>query len=317
MHSMLHLRPAPALRSLVRYYVERESHLGARTIIHPIPARACAIIEVTLHGQVYVRKHAGSNERLGPGTVLIGLQTGRDRELRLSGSLHSFCIVFQPAALHQIFRLPMHELTNQEVDGLAVLGSPLAELEQRLLEAGSTEERVQVANDLLLACCANMRHVAHPGVSTVARLLLRDGSVQRIDELARSAGLSVRQLERQFREQLGLPPKLFTRIARFERALDGKARNLAQSWADIAHAGGYYDQMHLVHDFAEFTGETPGDLLMAMEHIFAPQLAALRGAPQIAEPPGATQLSAREGAPQLPRLRTPVPPPRSLPRLLL
>lgn len=275
MHSMRHLRPAPALRSMVRYYVERESDLGTRTVIHPIPARACPIIEITLHGLVHVRQHAAAQERPGPQTVLVGLQTGRERELCLRGKLHSFCIVFQPAALHQLFWVPMHELTNQEVSGLALLGSPLRGLEERLLNASCMEERVQVANEILLACCSRAT-LGDSAVPVIARTLLREGSVQRMDEMARSAGLSVRQLERQFREQLGLPPKLFTRIARFERALDRKARSSATSWADVAQDGGYYDQMHLVHDFAEFTGETPGHLLVAMQHIFAPQLEALR-----------------------------------------
>jgi AraC-like DNA-binding protein len=58
-------------------------------------------------------------------------------------------------------------------------------------------------------------------------------------------------------QQVGMRPKLFTRIARFEAALDGKARFVANSWTDVAHQFGYYDQMHMVHDFGGFTGETP------------------------------------------------------------
>jgi hypothetical protein len=49
-------------------------------------------------------------------------------------------------------------------------------------------------------------------------------------------------------------PKLLARIARFEAALEDKARFATKSWTDVAHEFGYYDQMHLVHDFGEFTG---------------------------------------------------------------
>src|SRR5580658_741205 len=83
----------------------------------------------------------------------------------------------------------------------------------------------------------------------------------RIPGLAREAGLSMRQFERCFAQQVGVHPKLFARIVRFEAALDSKARSSGKSWTDVAQEFGYYDQMHLVHDFEGFTGGTPTDML--------------------------------------------------------
>ena len=71
-------------------------------------------------------------------------------------------------------------------------------------------------------------------------------------------------------------PKLFARIARFEAALDGKARFAAKSWTDVAHQFGYSDQMHMVHDFGEFTGETPTETLIHLERVFGERLLAMR-----------------------------------------
>jgi transcriptional regulator GlxA family with amidase domain len=79
--------------------------------------------------------------------------------------------------------------------------------------------------------------------------------------MADSAGLSLRQFERRFLQQVGMSPKLLARIARFEAALDCMARSQTQTWTEVAHRFGYYDQMHMVHEFAEFTGETPKDTL--------------------------------------------------------
>ena len=60
-------------------------------------------------------------------------------------------------------------------------------------------------------------------------------------------------------------PKLYARIARFEAALDSKARARAKSWTDVAYEFGYHDQMHLVHDFEQFSGQTPTNLLREVE----------------------------------------------------
>ncbi|WP_396272088.1 AraC family transcriptional regulator [Granulicella arctica] len=61
--------------------------------------------------------------------------------------------------------------------------------------------------------------------------------------------------------QLGMRPKLFARIARFEAALEFKAHFDLRLWTSVAHTFGYYDQMHMIRDFAEFTGGTPSETL--------------------------------------------------------
>ena len=73
-------------------------------------------------------------------------------------------------------------------------------------------------------------------------------------------------------------PKLLARIARFEATLDGKARFTASSWTEVAHQFGYYDQMHMVHDFGEFTGDTPTKMLAKLETLFENRLLKVRTA---------------------------------------
>ena len=71
-------------------------------------------------------------------------------------------------------------------------------------------------------------------------------------------------------------PKLFARIARFEAALHSKACSAQKSWTDVAHEFGYHDQMHMVHDFEEFTGGTPTSVLKQFEILFREQIDAMR-----------------------------------------
>ncbi len=82
----------------------------------------------------------------------------------------------------------------------------------------------------------------------------------------------MRQFERVFGARFGMRPKLYSRIVRFQAALDRKARSSRNSWADVAHEFGYHDQMHMVHDFEEFTGETPTETLRLSEMYSRQQL---------------------------------------------
>ena len=114
------------------------------------------------------------------------------------------------------------------------------------------------------------------GISAAAHAILLAGGRACIPALAAKTGLGVRQFERRFLNQVGMRPKLFARIARFEAALEYKARFGTRSWTDVAHTFGYYDQMHMVHDFAEFTGATPSETLNQLETVYVEQIKSLR-----------------------------------------
>jgi hypothetical protein len=85
-------------------------------------------------------------------------------------------------------------------------------------------------------------------------------------------------------------PKLFARIARFEAALDTKARSATKSWTEVAHEFGYYDQMHMVHDFGEFTDKTPTETLLQLETVFLEQIKTIRSGALSANAAGGSRL---------------------------
>lgn len=95
-------------------------------------------------------------------------------------------------------------------------------------------------------------------VAPAVSLAIEQRGLVRIADLAAHAGLGERQFERRFQEQVGLPPKLFVRILRFQEVLNAIRYGLdATSWADVAAAHGFYDQAHFIHDFKGFVGESP------------------------------------------------------------
>ena len=69
--------------------------------------------------------------------------------------------------------------------------------------------------------------------------------------------LSLRQFERVCKQRIGMPPKLFARIIRFSKAYRLYENSAYKNWTSIAYECGYFDQMHFIRDFKEFTGVTP------------------------------------------------------------
>jgi AraC-like DNA-binding protein len=83
------------------------------------------------------------------------------------------------------------------------------------------------------------------------------GGLLRIDELCGTRGIPIRQIDRLFRAHVGVSPKTFARIVRFQSALTLLTRNPGGTLADVAARCGYYDQPHFVREFKRFAGTAP------------------------------------------------------------
>jgi AraC-like DNA-binding protein len=280
-------RPAPGLETFVRFYVQRVMKISGPPVTHPVTARTVPLILFTLGEGYGALVHEQGLMKKSNMVTLVGAQTRRRLDLHLQGAMEDFAIFFLPDGVSRLFSIPMCELIDHDYEAHEVLGAFILAVRERLGEYKSFEERVRFVDDLLLRRAA--ASADYDGISAAAHRILLGGGRASIAALADRSGLSMRQFERRFLERVGMRPKLFARIARFEAALDGKARFAASSWTDVAHKFGYYDQMHMVHDFAEFTGETPTETLNHLEAVFAERLMKVRSA----ENPEATDGSSR------------------------
>lgn len=257
-------------------------------MVHLVPARAFPLLEFVIGDRFRVHFPDEDRVETSPGTVLVGPQTHCRSKLEFTGTVECFVILFQPAGLFHLFGIPVPELTDRAQDAHAVLGSFVSRLQGALEGCDNVTQRTRVADSLLL----RYAHAAErsDGISAAAtRILSACGNV-RVSDVVGDTGLSLRQFERRFVQQLGVKPKVFSRIVRFEAALDTKARSLTKSWTDVAHEFGYYDQMHMVHDFRVFTAGTPTQALGEIEAVFRERIQAIRSGRQISSADEALQL---------------------------
>jgi AraC-like DNA-binding protein len=247
--------PVAALRDYVRSFQQREAQIDAGAVVYPITARPDQILEFYLKERYLVHLYESGTRDLAPRAVIVGPCTYRGADLVLNGRFDVFTIQFQPAGFHRLFGVPMPELTDRAYEARSVLGHVVLEIEQKLADAADFAERTRIATDFLLRY-ATLR-TTPDAVAKVANEFLIENGALRIDGAAERAALSVRQFERVFCEQVGVPPKLYARIVRFHAALKAKREMTDRLWTDIAYEFGYYDQMHMIRDFQSFSGENP------------------------------------------------------------
>jgi len=193
---------------------------------------------------------------------------------------------------------------------------PLADIDARLARRlargvaglGLTGDLVPALESVLapVAAAVTRTVVVAPAVA----LALERRGLVRVADLAAPVRLGARQFERRFQEQVGLPPKLFLRILRFQEVLNAIRYGLdATSWADVAAAHGFYDQAHFIHDFKGFVGESPAAWNVGEASLAAIFSAIRRGRASSRAEPAAAAIRTRSETP--PTARTESTAPRS------
>jgi AraC-like DNA-binding protein len=170
-------------------------------------------------------------------------------------------IRLHPAGAYALLATPLRAITGLVVELRDLVGSTADELVERCREAASAEVRFRIAVAWLGARVGGARRVEPAVAWAAAEIESRNGDVP-IAELRAETGFSKTRLATAFRDQIGLPPKLFARIVRFRRAL-AMVESGTSPLAAVALAAGYYDQPHFNAEFRELSGLTPGGLRVA------------------------------------------------------
>jgi AraC-like DNA-binding protein len=253
--------PRRELREYVRAYGQREIAGSYAEILQPVPASLEQILEFDFYNSPVIHYPDGKIEPAHP-VAVVGPHTYPAANICFAGRVETFVIFFQPLALWQIFRIPTSEVVNRSYDGCQLLGNGIRELWYRMAENALFETRVRLVEEFLMERAASA--FGRNSIMSAAMYLFQHGGKSRIGELASHTAKSVRQFERDFSDQIGLTPKLFARITRFQMALDAKINSPGHSWLYIAHEFGYFDQMHMVRDFQKLCGHSPSRTLIEL-----------------------------------------------------
>ncbi len=195
-----------------------------------------------------------SSEYIEPSLVICGQQTNF-YDLSLSGKTGMILIVFKPHGVKSFFNFPITELLNENISLQDLAKSEAIELEDKLLYSENNKQRIiHIENFLFnrLTQNSDFDRIEH----TVNFIENSKGQIKTQD-IAKEVCLGIKQFERNFSKYVGLNPKKFASIVRFQNILQMKRKFKNANMYQLAFDNGYYDQSHFNHDFKSITGLTP------------------------------------------------------------
>ena len=201
------------------------------------------------------RVHSDGTIEIQPANIVTG-QMRSSVSIGPSGDVHLFGIRFQPAGAYPFFRFALSELTDRIEDLDAVWGPDIGSIADRLFATNDFSRRAAMIEDILARRLSEQRQERY-SIGTIVDAMTREHGIRPVAMIAKEFGVGERNLERQFNERIGLAPKTFSRIVRFQRVLKMLESDENTDFVEASLAHGYFDQPHMINDFRQFAGASP------------------------------------------------------------
>lgn len=191
----------------------------------------------------------------GVRTRPITIPSGKDSRMLV--------VAFKKGAAHPFYPFPMSELTDSVVMADLVFGSSILDLREKLLFAKSTSEMFYLVELFLLGRAGDKLHESTTSncIKYAISNIISQPTLSSFHNLSDQIGYSQKHFIELFKGQVGLSPKQYLKIIRFQKAIYEIEANRSIHWSGIAAESGFYDQAHFIHDFKDFSGFTPNDYI--------------------------------------------------------
>ncbi len=244
--------PHPSLRNYIRYFWTFGQHVPTPNDI-PLRIMADRFPKLILQngmGESGIKK---SNQEALPVSFVSGIIT-KPRTYRISKDYSHLGISFQPDALKHIFKVKSDELTDTFLDISSLIPQHFYSV---LMEAETVQEKVTLLTRYFLERIAESTYNEN---HTVVKNVLSDTDRYQwltVKAIAGEHGLSERSVERKFMDFVGISPKRYLQLYRFEHTYKSLSLNDFNSLAEIGYMNGYADQSHFIRNFKEYSGMLP------------------------------------------------------------
>ena len=249
-------KPCKLLQPYIRYYWVFKSEELLNTFTFPI---GCPQIIFHKRSPLYIPELNTIQDKL-----TISGQVNFSSHLYAKGDIEMIVAVFHPHAINLFLNIPTSLFYNQEVSGYDIEDKSLEELAMQVFECEDNAVCINHIEEWLLSRIKGISsHAIYKSqrIDTTIKQIYATPQIS-VTELSSIACLSKKQFEREFQSHVGMNPREYTRIVRFQKALaQMQYQPNGINQAQIAYASGYADQSHLIREFKRLCGYTPISLL--------------------------------------------------------
>jgi len=251
------IQPPAYLSNYIRYFwvIERDANEPVPKTYRPIADGCPGLIFQPSETDAL---HDDVKQKL-PELFLYG-QTVQPRTLYTKGGLLLTGVCFYPHALKSVFGLPAHELTDTCIDLKSIFNKHNKHVSEQLICTPSFDGQFDILSSYIWqqiqANNANADETTH---YALGQIIQTNGNIE-LKELLKEINMTERTFERKFNHHVGISPKLFARICRFQTSLQQLKSSNYNKLSDIAFDNGYADQSHFIRAFKEFAGYSPNQL---------------------------------------------------------
>jgi AraC-like DNA-binding protein len=242
------------LRPYIKYFWTMQAQSqGVETVIPPEPTHD--IIFSFADGTVW-KSHA--TEHVFKGGYLSGVRK-TPYIIAPLGVVDYLAVRLTPLGLYRLMGGGIRDLVGQPLD-LGEVNRPLMEIYQRLGDEHIHEKRIpileQSLGDYLMHHARDAEH-DFKSMGGLIHLLHQSKGQGDIRSLGEQTGLYYKKMERLFARYMGITPKFYARLLKFNYGLELLIQDQVQDWVDITYAAGYFDQAHYIREFEYFMGVSP------------------------------------------------------------
>ena len=253
--------PAKPLRPFAREYVGWDEHLWTPLRRRELPTAEAPLI-INFGAPFHLFTPGGERR----GCDMTSFVTGAYETFQLvesCGASSGVQVNFTLLGIRLLVGRPIEDMANRAIAPEDIFGAFARELTHRLFEATSWEARFACLDHALVSRISSPANVPAGVRWAWRRLMVSRGQVD-LATIVQEVGWSQRHFIAQFKHQIGVSPKVFARMLRFEQVVLALRAGRATDLAGLALAAGYYDQSHFNRDVREFAGATPGELVRSL-----------------------------------------------------
>ena len=245
------IQPSPELRPYVRYYWVLKSREQFSVLTFPI---GCLQIIFHRGSPLFIPELSVSQDKF-----TISGQVNFPSHIASAGDTEMIVAVFYPHTIGMFIDTSPSVFYNSEISGFDIGNRSLNEVASRIFDCESPPQCVKHLENWLMSKL-NRRH----DILNLKRIGATVNSIMwnpapQVSELADIACLSPKQFGRVFNSLIGMMPKEYVRLVRFQKSM-WMLQNHCRDYAEIAYCCGYSDQSHFIRDFRQFSGVTPSQI---------------------------------------------------------